>query len=104
MSAIFMIATVALAALYLRRMEQLLYLRNGVSFVLQNAAGAIGGIYSTWDIATSGLSVMHGLMVLMSTLYLIRSQDTYFEEVTKPAPLDEIDDRHLRRVSGGRKP
>ncbi|NBW08276.1 MAG: hypothetical protein EBR82_09635 [Caulobacteraceae bacterium] len=103
MNTVAMLITATIAAVYLRRMEQLHYLRNGVSFVLQNAAGAIGGIYSTWDIATSGLSVMHGLMVIMSTLYLIRSQDTYFEEVTKPAPLDDIDDRHLGRVSGGRK-
>jgi len=103
MNAIALIIAVALAAAYLRRMEQLHYLRNGVSFVLQNAVGAIAGIYSAWDVAMNGAQVTHALMAAMAGLYLLRSRETYVEEISKPMELREIDGRHLGRVSGGRK-
>lgn len=103
MNAIALIVVIVIAGAYLRRMEQLHYLRNGVSFVLQNAAGAISGIYSAWDVASHGVEVTHALMAIMAGLYLLRSRDTYVEEITKPMDLHEIDDRHLRRISGGRK-
>lgn len=103
MNTVAMLVTAAIAAAYLRRMEQLHYMRNGVSFVLQNAIGAIAGIYSTWDVAVNGAEVTHALMVLMAGLYLLRSRDTYVEEISKPMELREIDGRHLGRVSGGSK-
>lgn len=103
MNAIALIVVVAIAAAYLRRMERLHYLRNGVSFVLQNASGAISGIYSAWDVAVHGLEVTHALMAIMAGLYLLRSRETYVEEISKPMELREIDGRNLGRVSGGRK-
>lgn len=103
MNAMVMVITASIALAYMRRMEQLLYARNGVTFVLQNAISAGSGIYSTWDVATSGVEVSHVLICAMSILYLIRSRDTYFEEVTKPMELDVLDDRDFSRIGGGRK-
>ena len=103
MNTVAMLITATIAAVYLRRMEQLHYLRNGVSFVLQNAIGAIAGIYSTWDVAVNGAQVLHVLLAVMASLYLLRSRDTYVEEISKPMELREIDGSNLGRVSGGRK-
>lgn len=103
MNAVAILIACAWAVAYMRRMEDLKYLRNGVSFVLQNAVSAGAGLYTALDVATNGVQVLHGFMAITAGLYLLRSRDTYIEEISKPMELREIDGSQLHRASGGRK-